>query len=137
MAQENGVVRQQVRDLESCLHDKEEALLSSLHHSFEHDQELLQHCVLLRMAEEAAKVKACEFEEFQTVKDLEIQNMQEELEEEVPDRGVVLTNRDNIIDNLQTEIHELQQHRRLHLPHQPRMLTLPQTSTSLRSFHTL
>jgi hypothetical protein len=92
MAQENGAVRQQVRDLESCLHDKEEALLSSLRHSSEHDQELLRHCVLLRMAEEAAKVKACEFEEFQTVKDLEIQNMQEELEEEVPDRGVVLTN---------------------------------------------
>jgi CHASE3 domain sensor protein len=34
----------------------------------------------------------------------------EELEEEVQDRGVLLTNRDNIIDNLQAEIHELQQH---------------------------
>jgi hypothetical protein len=65
------------------------------------------------MVEESAKVKASEFEEFQTVKDLEIQGMQEELEEleeEVQDRGVVLTNRDNIIDNLQVEIHELQQH---------------------------
>jgi hypothetical protein len=30
-AQEVGVVRQQVRDLESCLHEKEEALFSSLH----------------------------------------------------------------------------------------------------------
>jgi prefoldin subunit 5 len=34
----------------------------------------------------------------------------EELEEEVQDHGVALTNRDNIIDNLQAEIHELQQH---------------------------
>jgi chromosome segregation ATPase len=65
------------------------------------------------MAEEPAKVKAREFEEFQTAKDLEIQGMQEELEEleeEVRDHGVALTNRDNIIDNLQAEIHELQQH---------------------------
>jgi hypothetical protein len=30
MAQENGVVRQQVRDLESRLRDKDKALLSSL-----------------------------------------------------------------------------------------------------------
>jgi DNA gyrase/topoisomerase IV subunit A len=47
------------------------------------------------------------------VNDLEIQGMQEELEEleeEVQDCGVALTNRDNIIDNLQIEIHELQQH---------------------------
>jgi hypothetical protein len=52
-----------------------------------------------------------EFEEFQTAKNLEIQNMQEEmeeLEEVVQDCGVVLTNRDNIIDNLQAEIHKLQ-----------------------------
>jgi uncharacterized membrane-anchored protein YhcB (DUF1043 family) len=65
------------------------------------------------MAEESAKVKAREFEEFQTAKNLEIQGMQEELEEleeEVQDHGVALTNRDNIIDNLQAEIHELQQH---------------------------
>jgi hypothetical protein len=34
----------------------------------------------------------------------------EELEEEVQDCGVALANRDNIIDNLQDEIHELQQH---------------------------
>jgi hypothetical protein len=63
------------------------------------------------MAEEAAKIKAREFEQFQTVKDLEIQNLQEELEEleeVVQDCGVVLTNQDNIIDNLLTEIHELQ-----------------------------
>jgi hypothetical protein len=94
MAQENGDVRQQVRDLESRLHDKEETLLSRLHHSSECDQELLWHHVLLRTAEEAAMVQAHEFEEFQTVKDLEIQNMQEgleELEEEVQDRGVALT----------------------------------------------
>jgi chromosome segregation ATPase len=47
------------------------------------------------------------------MKELEIQGIQEELEEleeEVQDRGVALTNRDNIIDNLQAEIHELQQH---------------------------
>jgi hypothetical protein len=31
------------------------------------------------MVEESAKVKAREFEEFQTAKDLEIQDMQEEL----------------------------------------------------------
>jgi hypothetical protein len=63
-AQENGIVRQQVRDLESHLHDKEEALLSSLCHSSEHDQELLRYRVLLRTTEEAAKVKVREFEEF-------------------------------------------------------------------------
>jgi hypothetical protein len=60
-------------------------------------------------ANEAAKVKAREFEEFQTTKDLEIQSMQEDLGE-VQDRGVALTNRDNIIDNLQAEIHDIQQH---------------------------
>jgi hypothetical protein len=113
MAQENGVVRQQVRDLESHIRDKDEALLISLRRSSERDQELFRHCVLLPTAEEAAKVKSREFEEFQTVKDLEIQNMQEELEEleeEVQDRGVTLANRDNMIDNLQAELHELQQH---------------------------
>jgi Mg2+ and Co2+ transporter CorA len=62
------------------------------------------------MAKEATKVKAREFEEFQTSKELEIQNMQEELEEEVQDHVVTLTNQDNIINNLQAEIHELQQH---------------------------
>jgi hypothetical protein len=36
--------------------------------------------------------------------------MQKELEEEVQDRGVALANRDNIIENLQAEIHKLQQH---------------------------
>jgi prefoldin subunit 5 len=44
---------------------------------------------------------------------LEIQSIHEELEEleeEVQDCGVALTNRDTIIDNLQAEIHELQQH---------------------------
>jgi transcriptional regulator with XRE-family HTH domain len=110
-AQEVGVVRQQVRDLESHLREKEEALLSNLCRSFERDQELLRHHVLLQTTEESTKVKAREFEEYQTVKDLEIQGMQEELEEleeEVQDRGVALTNRDNIIDNLQAEIHKLQ-----------------------------
>jgi hypothetical protein len=67
----------------------------------------------LGIAEEAAKVKAREFEEFQTMKDLEIQNLLEqleELEEEVQDRGVMLTNWDNMINNLLAEIHKLQQH---------------------------
>jgi hypothetical protein len=72
MAQENGVVRQQVRDLESRLHDKEEELLSSLCRSSEREQELLWHRVLLRTAEEATKVKAHDFEEFHTAKDLKI-----------------------------------------------------------------
>jgi hypothetical protein len=45
IAQKNGVVRQKVRDLESRLHDKDETLLSSLCHSSECDQELLQHRV--------------------------------------------------------------------------------------------
>jgi transcriptional regulator with XRE-family HTH domain len=110
-AQEVGVVRQQVRDLESHLREKEEALLSNLCRSFERNQELLRHHVLLQTTEESTKVKAREFEEYQTVKDLEIQGMHEELEEleeEVQDRGVALTNRDNIIDNLQAEIHKLQ-----------------------------
>jgi hypothetical protein len=104
-------MRQQVRDLESRLRDKKYALLSSLCCSSERDQELLRHRVLLRTAGESTKVKACEFEEYQTTKDLEIHGMQEEveeLEEEVQDRGVALANRDNIIDNLQAEIHELQ-----------------------------
>jgi hypothetical protein len=34
----------------------------------------------------------------------------EDLEEEVQDRAVVLANRDNMIDNLQDEMHKLQQH---------------------------
>jgi chromosome segregation ATPase len=113
MAQEVGVVRQQVGDLESRLRDKEEALLSSLCRSSERDQELLRHRALLQTAEESAKIKAHEFEEYQTTKDLEIQGMREELEEleeAVQDRGVALMNRDNIIDNLQAEIHKLQQH---------------------------
>jgi hypothetical protein len=65
-------MRQQVR-VKAC--DKEEAFLSSLRRSSERDQKLLRHHVLLRMTEESAKVKACEFEEFQTAKDLEIQGM--------------------------------------------------------------
>jgi hypothetical protein len=44
-------MRQQVRDLESCLQDKEEELLSCLCRSSERNQELLHHHVLLRMAE--------------------------------------------------------------------------------------
>jgi hypothetical protein len=61
------------------------------------------------MAKESANVKAHEFEEYQIVKDLEIQGIQEELEEleEVQDSGVAFANRDNIIVNLQAEIHEL------------------------------
>jgi hypothetical protein len=36
-----------------------------------------------------------------------MQEKLEELEEEVQDCGVALTNRDNIIDNIQAKIHEL------------------------------
>jgi hypothetical protein len=53
-------------------------------------------------AEESTKVKAREFEKFPITKDMDIQGMQEELEEleeEVQDHAVALTNRDNIIDN--------------------------------------
>jgi hypothetical protein len=50
--------------LENYLRVKEEALLSSLCHLSEHGQELLRHRVLLWMVEEAAKVKAREFEEI-------------------------------------------------------------------------
>jgi hypothetical protein len=64
MAQENGVIRQQIRDLESHLHDKVKVLLNSYRHSSEHDQELLGHRVLLRTAEEATTIKAHELEEF-------------------------------------------------------------------------
>jgi hypothetical protein len=58
--------------LESRLRDKEQELSNYYRRSTEHDQELLRHRVLLRMAEEAAKVRARDFEEFQTLKDLEI-----------------------------------------------------------------
>jgi hypothetical protein len=81
--------------LESPLCDKEEALLSSLRHLSKREHELLRHCVLLWTTEESAKVKAREFEELKTAKDLEIQGMQEEmeeLEEDVQDHGVALTN---------------------------------------------
>jgi hypothetical protein len=103
-------VRRQIRDLESRLCGKDEALLSSLHRSSERDQELHRHHVLLRTAEEATTIKACELEELQAVKDQEIENMQEELEElevEVHERGVTLANRDNKIDNLLAQIHKL------------------------------
>jgi Skp family chaperone for outer membrane proteins len=106
-------VRQQVRAWRVAFVIRKRHFSSSLHRSSERDQELLRHCILLRTAEESAKVKAHVFEEFQTVNDLEIQGIQkelEELEEEVQDRGVALANKDNIIDNLQAEIHELQQH---------------------------
>jgi hypothetical protein len=71
------------------------------------------------------------------VKDLEIYGMQEELEgleEEVQDRGVALTNRTTSSTTFRLRITSFSSTRRLHLPHQPRMLTLPQTSTSVRSF---
>jgi hypothetical protein len=75
MAQENGVVCQQVRDLESHLRDKDEALWNSYRHSSERNQELFRHRVLLRMAEEGTTVKAHELEEFQAMKDQEIENL--------------------------------------------------------------
>jgi peptidoglycan hydrolase CwlO-like protein len=86
-------------------------LLNSYRRSSEHDQELLRHCVLLRTAEEATTVKARELEEFQAAKDQEIENLQEELEgceEEMQESEFELMNRDNKIDNLLAQIHELQ-----------------------------
>jgi hypothetical protein len=99
--------------LEIHLRDKDKELSNYYYQLCERNKELLRHRVLLRMVEESAKVKAREFEEFQMMKDLEIQNMQEELEElekEVQDRGVTLANWDNMIDNLLAKIHKLQQH---------------------------
>jgi hypothetical protein len=51
MAQEYGVVHQQVRGVESRLNDKDLELLTIYHHSTERDQELLRHHDLLREAE--------------------------------------------------------------------------------------
>jgi ribulose-5-phosphate 4-epimerase/fuculose-1-phosphate aldolase len=64
MAQEHGVVRQQVRDLESCLCDNDKKLLTIYRCLTERDQELLRHRGLLREAEEATAAKAHELEEF-------------------------------------------------------------------------
>jgi hypothetical protein len=47
MAQEYGVVRQQVRDLEIRLHDKDKELLTIYRRLTEHNQKLLQHHGLL------------------------------------------------------------------------------------------
>jgi hypothetical protein len=77
--------------------------LHNYHRSSEHDQELLRHHVLLWRAEEAAAIKACELEEFQAVRDQEIENMQKELEKcdrEMQEHDFELTNKDNVIENL-------------------------------------
>jgi hypothetical protein len=55
----------------------------------------------------------------------------EELEDEVQDRGVAFMNRD-----IRLRFMSSSSTRRLHFPRQSRMLTLPWTSTSLRSFST-
>jgi hypothetical protein len=55
--------------MESCLHDKDKELLTIYRRSIEHDQELLQHCGLLREAKEATAAKARELEGSQAVKD--------------------------------------------------------------------
>jgi hypothetical protein len=47
MAQEIGAICQRVKDLESHLHDKDEALLNSYRLSSKCDNELLRHRVLL------------------------------------------------------------------------------------------
>jgi hypothetical protein len=54
-------------------------------------------------------VNASELEEFQAVKDQEIENLQKQLEEcgEVQVCEFKLMNRDNEIDNLLAQIHEL------------------------------
>jgi hypothetical protein len=72
MAQEHGAMCQQVRDLESRLHDKDKELLTIYRHSTERDQELVMHRGLLREAEEATTAKAHELEEFQATKAEEI-----------------------------------------------------------------
>jgi hypothetical protein len=109
MAQEIGAICQRVKDLESHLRDKDEALLNSYRLSSKCDNELLRHRVLLWTAEEAVMVNASELEEFQAVKDQEIENLQKQLEEcgEVQVCEFKLMNRDNEIDNLLAQIHEL------------------------------
>jgi septal ring factor EnvC (AmiA/AmiB activator) len=64
MAQQHGTVRQQVRDLESCLRDKDKELLTIYRQSTKRDQELLRHRGLVREAEEATAAKTGELEEF-------------------------------------------------------------------------
>jgi hypothetical protein len=57
-------MHQQVRDLDSRLHNKDQELLTNYRRLSERDQKLLRHCVLLQTAEEAVAVKALELEEF-------------------------------------------------------------------------
>jgi DNA repair exonuclease SbcCD ATPase subunit len=102
MAQEYGVMRQQVRDLE----------LSTIYRCpIERDQEVLQHHDLLREVEEATAAKARELEELQAAKTQEITHLQGELqecEEELQEHEIELANQDNEIDNFQAQIHQLQ-----------------------------
>jgi hypothetical protein len=53
-------------------------LLTNYCRSTEHNKELLRHRILLRTLEEATAVRARELEEFHSVKDQEITNLQEE-----------------------------------------------------------
>jgi hypothetical protein len=64
MAQKHCALCQQLRDLESHLHDKDQELLTIYHRSTECNQELLQHRGLLREAKEATIAKAQELEDF-------------------------------------------------------------------------
>jgi hypothetical protein len=88
-------VRQQVRDMESHLYDKNKELLTIYRRLIERDQELLRHHDHLREAEEATAAKAHELEDFQAVKAEEIVHPQEELhdcEEEVHEHEFKLAN---------------------------------------------
>jgi hypothetical protein len=64
MAQVHGALRQQLRALESHIHDKDHELLTIYRRSIERDQELLQHCILLCEAEDATITMTCELEDF-------------------------------------------------------------------------
>jgi hypothetical protein len=74
MGQEHGALCQQLRALESHLHNKDQEQLTIYCRSTESDQELHQHCRLLREAKEATIAKACELEDFQAAKAQEITN---------------------------------------------------------------
>jgi hypothetical protein len=53
-------------------------LLTNYCRSTERNKELLRHRILLRTLEEATAIRARELEEFHSVKDQEITNLQEE-----------------------------------------------------------
>jgi hypothetical protein len=68
-------LHQQLRALESRVHDKDQELLTIYHHSTERDQELLQQRSLLHKVGEATATKAHELEDFQVAKAQEIEDL--------------------------------------------------------------